>query len=140
MSAMFLRVLVEASLRASILAALVAGILAVLRVRAGEMRHAAWTMVVCAMLALPLSAWLPLPSALTIPAPSALAVFDGVGTAAPSLARFRQRWSAKASAERRRSPKGSRSTVVETALGLMPFGNSVPRSHRTLKCSAPLID
>src|SRR5262249_52749334 len=47
-------VLAEASIRATLLAALVAALLAELRIRAGAIRHAAWTAVVAAMLAMPI--------------------------------------------------------------------------------------
>jgi beta-lactamase regulating signal transducer with metallopeptidase domain len=54
MTIIVLRALAEASVRASVVALLVALLLAALRVRAGAVRHAAWTAVVAAMLAMPL--------------------------------------------------------------------------------------
>ena len=47
MSGMALDVLVDASLRAVLVATLVAAALAALRVRAGATRHAAWTIPSC---------------------------------------------------------------------------------------------
>ena len=53
MSAAVLGALADASLRAAVVAALVAAALAALRVRAGAARHAAWTVVLAAMLLMP---------------------------------------------------------------------------------------
>ena len=53
MSGMVLEALADASLRAALVAALVAAALAALRVRAGATRHAAWTVVLVAMLLMP---------------------------------------------------------------------------------------
>jgi hypothetical protein len=53
MSGMFLGMLAGASVRAPLAAALVAGALAVLRVRASAVRHASWTAVLFAMLLMP---------------------------------------------------------------------------------------
>ena len=53
MSGMALDALADASLRAALVAALVAAALAALRVRAGATRHAAWTIVLVAMLLMP---------------------------------------------------------------------------------------
>jgi tetratricopeptide (TPR) repeat protein len=59
-------VLSETSVRAAVIAALVAIALAVFRVKASGIRHAAWTSVLAAMLMLPLvSGWLP-----TVPLPT----------------------------------------------------------------------
>ena len=51
--AAILRVLLEASLRVLLVVAAVGGVLAATRVRDGGVRHAAWTMVVVAMLLMP---------------------------------------------------------------------------------------
>ena len=53
MSAAALAVLADASLRAALVAGLVAAAVAALRVRAGAARHAAWTVVLAAMLLMP---------------------------------------------------------------------------------------
>ena len=53
MSETALGLLVEASLRAALVASLVAAALAALRVQAGATRHAAWTIVLVAMLLMP---------------------------------------------------------------------------------------
>ena len=53
MSGTALGLLVEASLRAALVASLVAAALAALRVQAGATRHAAWTIVLVAMLLMP---------------------------------------------------------------------------------------
>src|SRR5690348_6613564 len=53
MSTLLLDALAEASLRSAALAGLVALVLAVCRVRDATVRHAAWTVVVCAMLLMP---------------------------------------------------------------------------------------
>ena len=69
MSGMVLEALVDASLRAALVAAFVAAALAALRVRAGATRHAAWTVVLVAMLLMPaLSRLVP---AVGVPVPSA---------------------------------------------------------------------
>ena len=53
-------ILVETSIRAALVAGVVGLVLAVLRVRAGGVRHAAWTAVLGAMLLMPvLPSWLP---------------------------------------------------------------------------------
>ena len=52
-SGMVLEALADGSLRAALVAALVAAAVAVLRVRSGATRHAAWTIVVVAMLLMP---------------------------------------------------------------------------------------
>jgi hypothetical protein len=49
----FLRVLAESSIRSVVVAALIAALLAALRIRAGGVRHAAWAAVLGAMLLLP---------------------------------------------------------------------------------------
>jgi hypothetical protein len=53
MSGAILRMLADTSIRASAAAMLVAGVLALFRVRAGAVRHAAWTAVLFAMLTMP---------------------------------------------------------------------------------------
>ena len=53
MSGMVLEALADASLRAALVAVIVAAVLAALRVRAGATRHAAWTVVLVAMLLMP---------------------------------------------------------------------------------------
>ncbi len=53
MNGAFLWTLADISIRASVAAALVGGALAALRVRAGAVRHAAWTAVLVAMLFMP---------------------------------------------------------------------------------------
>ena len=66
----------ESSLRALMAAALVAAVLAILRVQSASLRHAAWAGVLLTMLALP---WLPrlVPSiAVPVPAPAWQAVVD----------------------------------------------------------------
>lgn len=68
MSNILAGLLIESSLRATLLAALVAVALAVLKVRASGVRHAAWTAVLAAMLLMPvLPYWLP---AFVIPVPA----------------------------------------------------------------------
>ena len=53
-------ILVEASVRAALVAGVIGLVLAVLRVRAGGVRHRAWTAVLGAMLLMPvLPSWLP---------------------------------------------------------------------------------
>jgi BlaR1 peptidase M56 len=60
MSGTILRLLADTSIRALAAAMLVAGVLALFRVRAGAVRHAAWTAVLFAMLTMPaLSYWVP---------------------------------------------------------------------------------
>ena len=55
-----LEILLEAALRATFIAAAALGVLWSLRVRAAAVRHRVWTVVMLAMLALPLSiAWAP---------------------------------------------------------------------------------
>jgi beta-lactamase regulating signal transducer with metallopeptidase domain len=54
MSAALFSLLVAASIRASLVAALVLGVLRLARIRSTAMRHGAWTAVVVAMLAMPL--------------------------------------------------------------------------------------
>jgi beta-lactamase regulating signal transducer with metallopeptidase domain/tetratricopeptide (TPR) repeat protein len=66
----------ESSLRALMAAALIGAVLALLRVRSGSLRHAAWAGVLLTMLALP---WLPrlVPSiAVPVPAPGLQTVVD----------------------------------------------------------------
>ena len=68
-SGMVLEALADASLRAALIAAFVAAVLAALRVRAGATRHAAWTVVLVAMLLMPaLSRLVP---AVVVPVPPA---------------------------------------------------------------------
>ena len=68
-SGKMLEALADASLRAALVAALVAAALAVLRVRAGATRHAGWTIVLVAMLLMPvLSRLVP---AVGVPVPTA---------------------------------------------------------------------
>ncbi len=68
-SGMVLEALADASLRAALVAALVAATLAVLRVRSGATQHAAWTIVLVAMLLMPvLSRLVP---AVGVPVPTA---------------------------------------------------------------------
>ena len=73
MSAAVLGVLADASLRAAVVAALVAAAVAALRVRAGAARHAAWTVVLAAMLLMPALARLV--PAVDVPVMPALARF-----------------------------------------------------------------
>ena len=76
-------VLADAPLRAALVAALVAAVLAAQRVRAGATRHAAWTIVLAAMLLMP--ALLRLVPAVGLPVPTAAR--DAVATAAaPTVA------------------------------------------------------
>lgn len=74
-------VIVESSLRVSVVAAVVAGVLLAARVRSGGVRHAAWTAVLCAMLLMPV-----LPSlvpSITIPMPAAAQAY-GLSSAVPT--------------------------------------------------------
>ncbi len=66
---MMLDTLLEAALRATCIAVVAAGVLTVLRVRAPAVRHRVWTVVMVAMLALPLAiAWAPDVSLRVMPA------------------------------------------------------------------------
>ena len=49
----FFGILLDSSLRISLIACVIALILLIVRVRAGSVRHAAWTAVLCAMLLMP---------------------------------------------------------------------------------------
>src|SRR5206468_3873673 len=49
-----LRVLLDSSLRIALIAVAVAGILSVMRVGSGAVKHATWTAVLCAMLLMPI--------------------------------------------------------------------------------------
>ena len=53
MSAFLIRMLAESSLRSALVVALVAAILAALRVRTARVRHIAWTVVLCTMMLMP---------------------------------------------------------------------------------------
>ena len=53
MTAFLIRMLAESSLRSVLAAALVAAILAALRVRTARLRHTAWTVMLCAMMLMP---------------------------------------------------------------------------------------
>ena len=82
MSGVFLRSLADVSIRASLAAILVAGALALIRVRTSAVRHASWTAVLLAMLLMPaLTRSLPsIAVPLSLPAPhlpSSLGVDDG---------------------------------------------------------------
>ena len=94
MSGMVLEALADASLRAALVAAFVAAALAALRVRAGATRHAAWTVVLVAMLLMPaLSRLVPAvgvpvpPAARDVVAAVATTLVPAVGVAVPPTAR-----------------------------------------------------
>lgn len=75
----FLRALAESSIRSLVVAALIAALLAALRIRAGGVRHAAWAAVLGAMLLLPvLPRWVP---AIDVP----LGFAEPLPEAAPAL-------------------------------------------------------
>jgi hypothetical protein len=82
MSEQLLLTIVEASLRAFLLAALVGAVLLVLWVPRGAPRHSAWLVVVIGMLAMPLLQRLP-PALPRVPAPRVLDVATLVQPAAP---------------------------------------------------------
>ena len=87
MSAAVLGVLADASLRAALVAALVAAAVAALRVRAGAARHAAWTVVLAAMLLMPALARLV--PAVDVPMPALTRFLPAVDVPVmPALARF----------------------------------------------------
>ena len=69
MSLTLLRMLADASIRVSLLAAIVAAILALLRVRANSVRHASWTAVSCATLLMPILPYCVPPIALPVAVP-----------------------------------------------------------------------
>ena len=73
MSEQLLRTIIEASLRAALLAAAVGVLLALLRVPRGAARHSAWLVVVVGMLTMPLLQWLA-PALPNVPAPRVMNV------------------------------------------------------------------
>ena len=82
MSGTTLGVLVDASLRAALVATLVAAALAALRVEAGAARHRAWTIVLVAMLLMPALARLV--PAVGVPMPGAArGIFTGAVATTP---------------------------------------------------------
>ena len=94
-SGMALDALADASLRAALVAALVAAALAALRVRAGATRHAAWTIVLVAMLLMPaLSHLVP---AVGVPVPPAARDIVGAAVATTHGPRTEQNPAATAS-------------------------------------------
>lgn len=93
---MMFDILLEAALRATCIAVVAAGVLTVLRVRAAAVRHRVWTVVMAAMLALPLAiAWAPdvplrvmppaEPQAWNVSAPSAPSVSMGAALVEPMV-------------------------------------------------------
>ena len=72
MSDAVLRIIADASVRATAVAAIVGGVLAVLRVQAPHVRHAAWTIVLVAMLGMPLLS--PVLPAVVVPMPSFVSI------------------------------------------------------------------
>jgi beta-lactamase regulating signal transducer with metallopeptidase domain len=76
MTRIILSVLLETSLRVAVLAVLVGAVLLVIRVRATTVRHAAWTAVLCAMLAMPvLPALVP---SVSVPIPPVSSAIDQI--------------------------------------------------------------
>ena len=73
MSEQLLRTIIEASLRAALLAAAVGALLLLLRVPRGAARHSAWLVVLVGMLTMPLLQWLA-PAMPNVPAPRVLDV------------------------------------------------------------------
>ncbi len=93
-SGMVLEALADASLRAALVAAFVAAVLAALRVPAGATRHAAWTVVLVAMLLMPaLSRLVP---AVGVPVPPAAR--DVVAAAVAATPGPRTEWNPAATA------------------------------------------
>jgi hypothetical protein len=73
MSGILFRTLADATLRSSLVALLVAAILAGTRVRSAGLRHASWTAVLCAMLTMPLLAYWAPAIVISLPVPRSLA-------------------------------------------------------------------
>jgi beta-lactamase regulating signal transducer with metallopeptidase domain len=119
MSGAVLALLAEASVRATLAAAIVAVALAALRVRSSSARHAAWSAVMAAMIAMPLLSRVmpPLAVPLTVPAfqniePNAAEAPHGVGEIDAPTALFSERREAPLSGQ---MPAGSPGTTVSVA-------------------------
>jgi beta-lactamase regulating signal transducer with metallopeptidase domain len=143
MSTLLLGLLADASIRASVLALLVAAILGGFRVRSSVVQHSVWTAVLCAMLLMPVLPYFFLPIAIPVTVryvPDALADADALTASGSAVQRSA---AGEATGERPRTAATGRSHIGAAINEAGTASSSSPSSgqpwRRTIWPDAALI-